>query len=91
MTTKYSIAFRNTYNIDEKGFVLGIEKVTNCKRICCNVRRSAQFKEQRNRKSCTVIEAVSADGFVLTPLIIFKGANHLAGWHQKTKKEESSS
>lgn len=30
-------------NLDEKGFVLVAGEIT--KRICCNVRRNAQFKE----------------------------------------------
>lgn len=84
LLTKYSIAPRNTYNMKEKAFVLGIGEVR--KRICRNVRRSDRSKEQHNRELCTIIEAVSAAGFVLTPLIIFKGANHLVGWHQNTKE-----
>lgn len=74
------------YNLDEKGFILGIGDVT--KRICRNVRQNAVYKEHRNRESCTVVETISADGFVLTPLIIFKGANHLAGWYREAKEEE---
>ena len=56
------------------------------KRITQNVRTSSVYKEQRVRESCTVVEAVAADGYFLTPLIIFRGENQLAGWH-KTKKE----
>lgn len=72
--------------MDEKGFILGIGEVT--KRICRNVRRNAQFKEHTNRESCTVIETISPDGFSVTPLIIFKGQNHLAGWYKEAKVEE---
>lgn len=31
---------------------------------------------------------MSTDGFVLTTLIIFEGANHIAGWYQDVKEEE---
>lgn len=30
----------------------------------------------------------AVDGFYLTPLIIFKGQNQLAGWHKETKEVE---
>lgn len=52
------------------------------------MRQNPQYKEHRNRESCTAVETMSADGFVLTPLIIFKGANHLAGWHRGMKEKE---
>lgn len=84
VTTKYSVAPRNTYNMDKKGFILGIGKIT--KWICRNARKDSQFKEYTNRESCTVVESISVDGFVVTPLTIFKGQNHLAGWY-KEKKE----
>lgn len=58
------------------------------KLICRNVRRNAQFKGQINRESCTVIEAISADCFVVTLVIIFKGQNHLAGWYKDKEEEE---
>jgi hypothetical protein len=33
-----------------------------------------------------VVETVCADGYTLTPLVIFRGENQLAGWH-KTEKD----
>lgn len=59
------------------------------KRICRSIQHGAsQYKEARNRESCTVVETIAPDGFVLTPLIIFKGKNHLAGWHKEEKEED---
>ena len=81
---KYDIAPRNIYNLDEKGYRLGIGKAV--KRITRVSRKSPVYKEHRVRESCTVVELIATDGFSLTPLIIFRGENQLAGWH-KTKKE----
>lgn len=83
---KYQIAPRNTYNLDEKGFILGMGQST--KRICRNIRGNHQFKEHQNRESCSVIESISADAFILTPVVIFKGQNHLAGWYKDIKAED---
>lgn len=65
---------------------MGVGDVT--KRICRDIQRDHVFKEHTNRESCTIVESVATDGFVLTPLIIFKGRNHLAGWY-KDKKEHN--
>lgn len=83
-TEKYSIAPQNTYNLDKKGYQLGVGRAP--KRITRNVRTLSVYKKQRVPESCTVVEAVVADGFFLTPLIIFCGENQLAGWY-KSKKE----
>lgn len=41
-----------------------------------------------NRESCSVVESICTDGFKVTPLIIFKGQNTLAGWFKEKKDEE---
>lgn len=79
------MAPRNIYNLDEKGYQLGIGRAV--KRITRNVRNSI-YKEQRVRESCTVVEAIATDGFFLTPLIIFRGQHQMAGWHKTTKEME---
>lgn len=58
------------------------------RRICRNVRVYTQYKEAINRESCSVVESISPDGFNVTPLIIFKGKNTLAGWFKSKKNEE---
>jgi len=57
------------------------------KRICRQGRRDSQFKEYSNRESGTIVTAISAATDIVTPLIVFKGKEQLAGW-QKTKKEK---
>lgn len=61
---------------------MGIGDIT--KRICRNVRKDNVFKEHRVRESCTVVETVAPDGFFVTPLIIFKGLSHIAGWYKES-------
>lgn len=71
--------------MDEKGFLLGIG--LEVKRICRRGRKSHRFKEEGNRESCTLIETVSAAGRVLTPVIIWKAKQHIAGWYKEEKEE----
>lgn len=35
------------------------------------------------RESCTVVETIAPDSFTVTPLILFKGKHHLAGWYRE--------
>ncbi|CUS12345.1 unnamed protein product [Tuber aestivum] len=71
--------------MDEKGFILGEGKTR--KRICRQGRHDPQFKEYSNHESCTIVTGISAAASIVTPLIVFKGKEQLAGW-QKTKKEK---
>jgi hypothetical protein len=83
---KYKIEADTLWNMDEKGFILGLGKAR--KRLCRQGRRDPQFKEQGNRESCTTVCSISAEGKSVTPLIVFKGKTQLAGWHRKKKTEE---
>ena len=86
MINKYQIASRNINNLDEKGYRLGIGKaVKRITRIC---QKSPMYRENGVWESCTVVESIAADGFSLTPLIIFRGENQLAGWHKSQKEIE---
>lgn len=71
--------------MDETGFILGMGD--EVKRICRNIRKDSVYKEYRNRESCSVVECISTDGFTVTPLVIFKGSNHIAGWFKDPKLE----
>jgi len=69
MINKDQIASRNIDNLDEKGYQLGIGKaVKRITRIC---QKSPVYKENGVWESCTVVESIAADGFSVTPLIIF--------------------
>ncbi|RPB16234.1 CENP-B protein, partial [Morchella conica CCBAS932] len=84
-TDKYKIIPKNTYNMDETGFILGMGD--EVKRICRNIRKDSVYKEFKNRESCSVVECISTDGFTVTPLVIFKGSNHIAAWFKDAKLE----
>ncbi len=75
---KYSIEPRHTYNMNEKGFAIGL--VGRSKRFFSK----AAWQKKRNRKSLqdgnrewvTVIAAICADGSVLSPGLVFSGQNN---------------
>lgn len=70
VVTDYDIALCDQYNMDEKGFAMGVQgkqkvilpKLENAIRTQCG-----------NREWVSLIECVSVDGFLLPPWIIFKG------------------
>ncbi|KAF2091716.1 hypothetical protein K490DRAFT_70498 [Saccharata proteae CBS 121410] len=74
---QYNIQERNTYNIDEKGFMLGTIRRT--KRIFN--RQIWERKEVRaalqdgSREWITVIAAICADGTTLPPRIIYAASS----------------
>lgn len=74
---EYGIEPRHTYNMDEKGFMLGV--LGRSKRVFS--RRSYEKKEVTaalqygSRNWITVIAAVCADGEALPPGLIYSSAN----------------
>ena len=77
------------YNMDEKGFMMGIAQ--RCKVVCRRRRRIPRFTQDRSRDWVTIVEAISADGFALRPLVINKGVAHYMGWYAGLKKEDLAS
>ena len=76
---KYQIKNETIWNIDEKGFQVGIS--TRIKVICRAGKRNPRYTDDGNRENVTVLEVISAVGKLLPPLIITKGAHHYAGNH----------
>jgi hypothetical protein len=70
---EYDILPRNTYNMDEKGFKLGI--IGKTKRVFDKVlykeRRYKQPSHDASREWVTVIGAICADGTSLPPAVIY--------------------
>jgi len=68
---KYSITKRNTYNMDEKGFRQGVSD--RAKVICQRWERgiTGKIATDRIRELITVVETISGDRGVLSPLIIW--------------------
>jgi len=67
--------------MDEKGFREGTADRAKapCKRL-----------PKGNRDSITVVEAISGDGFVVPPLIIFRGAAHYVWWYEHLDSVQST-
>ena len=71
---QYEVEPQNIYNIDEKGFLIGI--LSKMKRIFSRRRYEAgeikQIIQDRNREWITTIAAICADGSVLSPGLIYQ-------------------
>ena len=79
---QHDVIDANIYNMDEKGFRQGI--ADRARVICRHLPRgmSGKVAIDGNRELITVVETVCGDGFVLPPLVIYKGAAHYMGWYQ---------
>ena len=67
--------------MNEKGFLLGVS--AKCRVICRKGRKNPKYTQDGNRELITVLECVSAEGVVLPPLVVTKGAHHYIGMHIK--------
>jgi hypothetical protein len=79
---------KNIYNMDEKGFMLG--KALKVKVITRRGRRNPRYTQDGTREMVTVVECIAADGRVLPPLYIYKGASHTMGWHSDVQPEDEA-
>ena len=77
----YKVETMNIWNMDEKGFLLGI--ANKVKVICRRGRKNPRYTCDGSRELITVLECVSAKGGLLPPMIVTKGAHHYAGNHVK--------
>ena len=86
---KYHIPPHNIYNLDEKGFMMGVAA-----RSKVIVRRhskiQATLEHNGNRELVTVVECICADGTWATPLVIYKGRAHYYGWYPSSSKGDFS-
>jgi hypothetical protein len=72
----YGILPKNIYNMDEKGFMIGI--ANKCKVICWRNKKNPHLIHNGSREWVIVIEGVSA-GKALPPMIINKEEAHYKG------------
>jgi hypothetical protein len=70
---EFDVAPENTYNMDEKGYMLGVIGKTKgvFNKVLCKQRRYKQPSHDANREWVTVIGAICADGTHLPPAVIF--------------------
>ena len=77
---EFKIKPQNIYNMDEKGFLLGL--IQRSVRVIVKASEQTAFLRQPGqRETITVIEAVGAFGQEIPPMIIMKGEKHLYGWY----------
>ncbi|KAI5777315.1 hypothetical protein EDC01DRAFT_635845 [Geopyxis carbonaria] len=74
LTDKYNNLPEHEYNFDETGFRVGIGK-DHCV-ITVDPKRPVYLPSSTNRDFVSVMETVSGDGFVLTPVITMPGGMH---------------
>jgi hypothetical protein len=75
---KYNILALNIYNVNEKGFLIGLLRAT--KRIISTdtlkSKRITRTSQDSSREFITLITLIYADGLSLTPTLIYQGASH---------------
>jgi hypothetical protein len=83
---EFEVLPRDTYNMDEKGFMIGV--IGKTKRVFDKVlykdRRFKQASHDANREWVTVIGCICADGTTLPPAVIFSAASEKvqANWYR---------
>ena len=65
--------------MDEKEFLMGL--ASKAKVICRWGRKNPRYTCDGSRELITVLECVSAEGHLLLPMIVTKGAHHYFGNH----------
>jgi hypothetical protein len=78
---KYNVEPRNTYNMDEKGFFVGI--TTRSKRVFSKAVWQAKLRmvaiQDGNREWITLLACVCGDGEALPPALIYDGKAGVMG------------
>ena len=77
---KYGIVDTDIYNFDEIGFQMGV--ISTSKVITATDRARTVSIQPGNREWVTAIETVNAAGWVLPPMIIFKGKLRQRSWYE---------
>jgi hypothetical protein len=89
---QHSIEPENTYNMDEKGFMIGVmsKSVRIFDKQLFGRRKYKLASHDGNRKWVTVVGAVGADGFVLPPAVIYPSSSlqMQESWVQRVKAEK---
>ena len=72
---KYTVQHEDMYNIDKSGVCIRQGKK---EKVLVIHNKAAQYKAGKafSRESVTITETICTDGYVIPPLIIFKGKTH---------------
>ena len=74
---EYNSLPENIYNMDEKGFILGLS--SRSKFLCKAGMYPPRVTQDGTRELITAIKTVPATQFILPPMVIYKGAAHDQG------------
>ena len=78
---EFKIKPQNIYNMDEKGFLIGIIKKSM--RVLIEPKEKAAFLRQPgNRENITVIEAIGIFNQNIPPMVFLKGEKRPYGWYR---------
>ncbi len=80
------VAAGDCYNMDETGFRIGIRRDQWI--LTKDSKRQSYLPSSSNRKSITVVEAISGDGTVLPPFIIMSGVLQQEIWFTQTNIDD---
>ena len=78
---EFKIKPQNIYNMDEKGFLIGVIKKSMRVLIAAD-EKAAFLRQPGNRENITVIETVGIFNQNIPPMVILKGQKHLYGWYR---------
>ena len=85
---KYGFQPHNMYNVDEKGFLLGVHN--RAKVIVRHGRRPPIEKIDGPRQWIIVVECTCADNSMLSPLVIYKGKGLYRCWFTEVDDQNAS-
>ena len=77
----YKIGPKNIYNFDESGFQLGQGKSQRV--VTKHKRNKKSIPTGGVRETVTGVECIAADGWVMPPFFLFRGACHLENWYRE--------
>jgi hypothetical protein len=75
---KFNIQTEDIWNMDETGLAMGL--CANGYVVSGQGKRRVYVKTPQNREWVSILEAVSAGGQSIRPLVVFKGANLQSSW-----------
>ncbi|KAE8233773.1 hypothetical protein CF326_g1192 [Tilletia indica] len=84
---EHGISPDDIWNMDEIGFRIGIGGQQWIVTLCSS--REARIASSTSRESVTCVEAVSAKGEHIAPLIIISGSQHSESWAQNSLPSEA--
>jgi hypothetical protein len=80
---EHDILDEDTYNFDETGFAMGVAHPGSAKVLTTASVCRACAVQPGNREWCTTIEACSARGWRVPPMLIFAGKVHIDTWYRE--------